>query len=158
MNDISQMITDGCLITAGNIEKFNTMTIGWGMLGTIWRKDTFMCFVRPSRYTYEFMEKNEYFTVSFYYPSKKRQLSILGTKSGRNTDKVKEVGFTPIPCEDSVTFKEAYMTLLCKKIYFQDMDSSHFPESVSKIYYSTNDVHRLYFGEIIKVINQDEDL
>ena len=63
---IDEMIKDGCLLTSGNINDFNTMTIGWGMIGTIWRKKTFIVYVKPCRYTYQFMENNEYFTISFY--------------------------------------------------------------------------------------------
>ena len=63
---IDEMINNGCLVTAGKIDNFNTMTIGWGMIGTIWRKKTFIVYVKPCRYTYSFMENNEYFTISFY--------------------------------------------------------------------------------------------
>ena len=64
--NIDNMIEEGCLITAGNINDYNTMTIGWGMKGIIWRRKTFIAYVKPCRYTYEFMEKNDYFTISFY--------------------------------------------------------------------------------------------
>lgn len=63
---LDKLIEQGCLLTAGNINDYNTMTIGWGMIGTIWRKKTFIVYVKPTRYTYDFMEKNDYFTISFY--------------------------------------------------------------------------------------------
>ena len=64
--NIDEMIKEGCLITAGDINNYNTMAIGWGMIGTIWRKKTFVAYVKPVRYTYQFMENNDYFTISFY--------------------------------------------------------------------------------------------
>lgn len=154
MNEIASMIQDGALVTAGHIDHFNTMTIGWGLIGTIWRKEVLMCFVRPSRYTYEFFEKNEYFTVSFFYPSYKPQMSYLGTISGRKIDKVKEAQLTPYSMGEGVGFQEAYVNVLCKKIYFQDMDFDTFPQDVKQIYYSSGDVHRLYMGEIVAIEEQ----
>ena len=76
------------LLTAGVREKFNTMTISWGGLGTIWNKPVVTVYVKPIRYTYEFMESNEYFTISFYDEKYKKDLGILGSKSGRNLDKI----------------------------------------------------------------------
>ncbi len=118
-NDLSKKIASGCLLTSGNIDNFNTMTIGWGMIGTLWGKECFLVFVRPSRYTYQFMENNEYFTVSFYNDKYKKAMGYLGTKSGRDENKVKNIDFAPLAIGESVTFKEAYQTYLCKKIYFK---------------------------------------
>ena len=112
----------------------------------------FIVYVRPSRYTYQFMEENEYFTVSFYDDEYKKALGYLGTKSGRDTDKVKDVNFTPFACGESVSFKEANLTILCKKIYIQDLEQAGFPEKVNERYYPTNDVHRYYIGEIVDII------
>lgn len=155
MNQISEMINDGCLLTSGTIDNFNTMTIGWGMMGTIYRKDTFICFVRHSRYTYEFLEKNDFFTISFYYPRYRYQLSYLGTNSGRDGNKVEHVGFTPVMVENGVTFKEAYLTFVCKKIYFQDMDLNNLDPQFKEKYYPNGDIHCMYFGEVIKVLDSD---
>lgn len=157
MNEISQMLNDGALLCAGSIDNFNTMTINWGMLGTIYRKDTFVCFVRPSSYTNKFVEENDYFTVSFYYPRYRQQLSYLGTHSGRESNKVLEVGFTPVEVENGVTFKEAYLTFVCKKIYHTDMEKSNLNQEIQNVYYASNDVHKIYFGEIVKII-EDENL
>lgn len=141
------------LVTAGNENDFNTMTISWGGLGTLWSKPVATVYVKPIRYTYDYLEKNEYFTVSFFDESYKKDLGILGSKSGRDGDKVKETQLTPMPIKDSVTFKEAHTTLLCKKIYFQDLDVSVMPESVVKNYYETEASHRMYIGEVIEIIN-----
>lgn len=142
----------GSLLTAGTIDKFNTMTIGWGVTGVLWGKDVFIAYVRPSRYTYQFMEENDYFTISFYDDEYKKELGYLGTKSGRDTDKVKDVCFTPVEVGESISFKEANLTILCKKIYYQDLDEKLFPEEVVKKYYPNDDVHRYYIGEIMDVI------
>ena len=151
---IDDMIKDGCLLTAGNIDDFNTMTIGWGMIGTIWRKKTFIVYVKPCRYTYEYMENNEYFTVSFYKEKYKEAMAYLGTKSGKDTNKVNDVKFHPIVYGNSVSFKEAYCTIVCKKYYYTDIDQNHVPEEAIDRYYKDNCLHRVYYGEIISIVNK----
>ena len=108
--------SDWALVTAGTADNYNTMTIGWGGLGTLWRKPVCTVYVKPCRYTHSFMDSNDYFTVSFFETEHRGALSVLGTKSGRDGDKVAEVGFEAVPCGESVTFKQAKTTLLCKKI------------------------------------------
>lgn len=150
--NIYENLHKGALVTAGTINSFNTMTIGWGVTGVLWGKDVFIVYVRPSRYTYKFMEENEYFTVSFYDDAYKKELGYLGTKSGRDTAKVKDVGFTPIEVGESISFKEANLTILCKKIYIQDLEQDKFLSEVNERYYKDGDVHRYYIGEIIDII------
>ena len=124
--------SDWALVTAGNTGNYNTMTIGWGGLGTLWRKPVCTVYVKPCRYTHSFMDANDYFTVSFFENEHRSALSVLGTKSGRDCDKVAEVGFEAVPCGESVTFKQAKTTLLCKKIYRQDLVTDTMPEDVLK--------------------------
>ncbi len=155
MNELSKKIKQGCLLTCGNMTNFNTMTIGWGMIGTIWGKEVFMCFVRPTRYTFEFMEKYNYFTISFYNENYKEALSYLGTHSGKFCNKVSEVGFNPLSCGESVTFIESYESLLCKKIYFQDMNLNEFQPTIKNTYYNVGGIHRFYIGEIILKTNSN---
>lgn len=150
---IDEMIKDGCLLTSGSINDFNTMTIGWGMIGTIWRKKTFIVYVKPTRYTYNYMENNDYFTVTFYKEQYKEEMVYLGTKSGRDTNKVKDVNFHPLEIDNCVTFKEAYCTILCKKYYYTDIDKNNIPEEAVDRYYKDNSLHRVYYGEIIKILN-----
>ena len=76
------------LLTAGNKESYNTMTISWGGLGTLWSKPTATVYVKPVRYTYKFMEANDYFTISFFSEKYRDALTLLGTKSGKDGDKV----------------------------------------------------------------------
>lgn len=106
---------DWALLTAGSIGDYNAMTIGWGQLGTLWNKSVVTVFVKPVRYTHGFMEANEYFTVGFYPQEYRRDLMILGSKSGRDGDKVALTHLTPRAVEHGVTFAQAKLTLICKK-------------------------------------------
>lgn len=145
------MKSEWALLTAGNLKKFNTMTIGWLTGGIIWGKDVLTCYVRPTRYTYQFMESNDFFTVSFYDPSYRTMLSHLGSHSGRDENKVKTVNFHPIELDQSISFKEARMTIVCKKIYDQAMDETKMQTFGIERYYPRGDYHRFYIGEIIKI-------
>ena len=143
---------DWALVTAGAEGNYNTMTISWGGLGTLWSKSVATVYVKPIRYTHKFMEENDYFTVSFFPEEYRKALGILGTLSGRDCDKVKEAGLTPRFLEKSVTFKEATVTLLCKKIYRQDLDALAMPQDVIKSYYETEAPHTMYIGEVVDII------
>lgn len=83
------------LVTAGTPEHYNTMTISWGSLGTLWRRPVATVYVKKNRYTFEFMEQSDYFTVSFYPQEQRRALSLLGSTSGRDGDKVAAAGLMP---------------------------------------------------------------
>lgn len=147
---------DYALLTAGNEANFNTMTVAWATFGVVWGKNVITCYVRHSRYTYEFMEKNDYFTLSFYNSDFKSQLNYLGSHSGRNENKVKNVGFTPFVCENCISFNEARVTFLCKKIYHQDLDDSQISNEIKERYYPRGDFHRFYVGEIIKILSKEK--
>ena len=154
--DIDQ---EWAVLTAGDIQKFNAMTISWGGLGTIWNKPVVTVYVRPNRYTYEFMESNEYFTISFFDEEYRNDLSILGSKSGRNIDKVSLTKLTPEFINKAITFKESKLTIICKKIYFQDLDinnidSSSIPQKEIDRLYNSDPMHRMYIGEVIDIIDR----
>lgn len=140
------------LVTAGTLEDHNSMTIGWGGVGSLWSRHVATVYIRPNRHTYNYFEKNEYFTVSFYPDACKKALGIMGTKSGRDCDKDAEAGLTAIPCGEGVTYAEARRTLLCRKLYWQDMELDRFPREIQERYYNNDPVHRLYVGEIIDII------
>jgi len=147
------------LLTSGGKEKFNSMTISWGGLGTIWNKPVVTVYVKPIRYTYEFMENNEYFTLSFYDENYRKDLGILGSQSGRNLDKIALTNLTPEFLDNTTTFKEAKLTIVCKKIYFQDLDINNIDiESVTQQeidrFYKTEPAHRMYIGEVIDIIDK----
>ena len=140
------------LLTAGKEERFNTMTISWGGLGTIWGKPVATVYVRTSRYTHDFMDSNEYFTVSFYPEEYRKVLGVLGSKSGRDMDKMKESGLTPIKVGDSMSFKEAKVTLVCRKLFKQQLDVENIPEDIAKAMYEGQAPHDMYIGEIVDII------
>ena len=147
-----ELISDNWgLVTAGNKEKFNMMTVSWGALGEIWGKDAAFVFIRPQRYTYEFIEKEEVFTLSFYAPGYKNALRICGSKSGRDIDKAKECGLTPVFVDGGVAFEEAEYTLVCRKMASQFIDPAGFIDSSIENNYAQKDYHKMYIGEILKV-------
>lgn len=152
-NDFFKLFNnDWALLTAGTPEKFNTMTVSWGGLGALWSKPVATVYVRPNRYTYEFIEKEDRFTLSFYPTKYKNELMLLGKKSGRNENKVAQAGFTPEFVDGTVTFKEASRTLICKKLYFQDLEASRIPKEALDAYYANDPVHRMYIGEVLKIL------
>lgn len=141
------------LVTAGTPDDFNTMTISWGGMGTLWSRPVVTVYVKPVRYTHEFLERNEYFTVSFFDEKHKKALAILGSKSGRDTDKVALSGLTPKTVEGcAVGFAEAERTILCRKLLRQDLDLSEIPDFAKKTYYETEAPHTMYVGEIEAIL------
>lgn len=157
------------LVTAGSLDDYNTCTIGWGMLGNIWENLSLSIFIHPSRYTSEFLKRNDAFTVSFYPKECAQALAYLGSHSGRDGDKVKEAGLTPIAMGDSVTFKQAEFTFLCRKIYLHQFSKDGLDSSIRKYYSSfpedypnvtpdgTSDnwePHYAIIGEIVDVLDK----
>lgn len=150
-NFIKLIGTDWMLITAGTQEKFNMMTASWGGVGVLWHKKIAWCVVRPQRYTYEFMEKADVFTLSFFSEKYKEALTICGTKSGRNIDKAKTCGLTPVFSKNGgILFSEAKLVLECRKIYFQDLNPNNFLDPSIAKNYPDKDYHRMYVGEILE--------
>lgn len=147
--------SDWALLTAGNPKEFNTMTISWGGLGTLWGKSVATVYVRPCRHTYGFMEKNDYFTVSFFTDVYKPDLTLLGTQSGRDGDKVSRTCLTAVPAGESTTFAQAKVTLLCKKLYGQDLDPAAIPADILEKQYGTETPHKMYIGEVIDILEQE---
>ncbi len=142
------------LVTAGTLKDFNTMTISWGGLGTLWSKPVATVYIKPVRHTWQYMNQSEYFSVSFYDEDYRQDLLTLGTKSGRDGDKVALTRLNAVESDGIVTFKQAKITLVCRKIYWQDMNRDAMPEDVIKTYYETEEPHRMYVGEVVKVIRQ----
>lgn len=139
------------LITAGTENSYNTMTASWGALGELWNKDVCFCFIRPQRYTYEFTEKEDFFTVSFFSDEYKKALAFCGRNSGRDVDKAKETGLTPKAIDGSMSFEQAEIVLLCKKLAFQDIKPEGFIDpTIDNTCYAAKDYHRMYIGEIVK--------
>ena len=142
------------LLTAGDAESFNTMTISWGGLGTIWGKPVATTYVRTSRYTHEFMDKNEYFTVSFFPEDYKKVLGVLGTMSGRNMDKMHDSGLTAKELPQSMTFEEAEITLVCRKLFKQTLAPENILDEACAKFYKNDAVHDAYIGEVVEIIRK----
>jgi flavin reductase (DIM6/NTAB) family NADH-FMN oxidoreductase RutF len=138
------------LITSGTICNFNTMTASWGGLGVLWGENVSFCFIRPSRFTYEFVEKNEIFTLSFLDERYKEALKYIGSHTGRKVDKVKATGLSPVEHDKGVYFNEARLVIFCKKIYYQDLEPENFLIPEIKNSYLEEDYHRMFVGKIIK--------
>ena len=152
VNAFSLYAKDWALLTAGNKDAYNTMTIGWGGIGTMWGKPAVTVYVRTSRHTLGFVDKNETFTLSWFDDSYKKDLGILGKESGRDGDKVAKTSLTPKFLEDGVTFEQANKTLVCKKMYRHEMDLDAMSEDLREKWYSTDTVHVMYIAEVVDIL------
>ena len=143
------------LLTSGDFGAghSNTMTVGWGSLGTMWGRPFAQVVVRPSRYTYQFLERYDTFTLCAFPPAYHQALNLLGTKSGRDGDKVAEAGLTLVASTQVAApgFAEAELILECQKIYWDDMEPAHFLDPGIEGHYPQRDYHRIYFGEIVAI-------
>ena len=140
------------LVTAGPINNHNSMTVSWGELGTLWRKDVATIYIKPCRYTHQFMENNEFFVISFFDEEYRNSLMVMGSKSGRDVDKDGLAELTPISHKEVTIYKEAKLTLVCKKIYQHDMVLENIPQEAVETYYKEESPHTMYIGEVIEVI------
>ena len=161
LNPMTLIGQEWMLITAGNEENgYNTMTAAWGHLGSIWhmpgQKDpmaTAVAYVRPQRYTKEFVDREDLFTLTFFDENWKKQLGYLGSVSGRDEDKIKKAGLTPVFEDGTVWFEEAKLVLVCRKLYQQELCPEGFTDQeVLEKNYPKRDMHTMYIGEIQKVL------
>ncbi len=140
------------LITAGQKENYNMMTASWGTAGVLWKKPVVFTFVRPQRYTYEFMESQPHFTISFFPESHRQVLNLCGTTSGRDLNKMAIDDLTPMETSSgSISFEEAKLVLECRKIYYDDINPDFFQVFDIEKVYPAKDYHRFYIGEIMRV-------
>ncbi len=142
------------LVTAGDFAsgRFNAMTVSWGFLGTMWNKPVAQVVIRPQRYTREFLDEFDTFTVSAFPEGCRKALALLGSKSGREGDKISEAGLHPVPATivSAPTFAEATLTLECRKLYRQAMkDESFLDRAILPKWYPTHDLHIAYIGEVL---------
>jgi flavin reductase (DIM6/NTAB) family NADH-FMN oxidoreductase RutF len=154
-NPFYQIGKEWMLITAGSPDNYNTMTASWGAMGVLWHKNVCTIYVRPQRYTFEFMESNDVFTLSFFDEKYRDALKFCGSKSGRDFNKAEETGLTVFPTDSgSAGFNEAKLVIECRKIYYQDINPENFLDESIKGNYPSSDYHRIYTGEIIKVYSK----
>ena len=147
---------DWLLLASGDFTsgKYNCMTIGWGSVGIMWGRPFIQVVVRPQRYTYGYMEQYATFTVCAFPKTYRQALNILGTKSGRDGNKIAEAGLTPQASTIVAApyFAEAELVLECEKMYWSDFDPNHFLEPGIDRNYPKKDYHRSYFGHIVSVM------
>lgn len=153
-NFVKMIADDWALVSAADGENWNTMTISWGGVGELWGKDVVFAFIRPQRYTREFMDKSDYFTVSFFDEKYKDALKICGTKSGRDCDKTALAGLSAEFDDEAVYPAEAKLVIKCRKIAVQKMDNTGFLDPSIESNYKSGDYHFIYVGEIEKVLEK----
>lgn len=143
---------DWMLITAGNADRFNTMTASWGGLGHLYNKPVAFCFINPARYTYRFMEKEETYTLSFYTEAYRDALKYCGSHSGKDTDKIKGSGLTPIITPNgSPAFSEAWLIIECRKLVSQSFIPEALHDEALRDQWTGKSMHKMYIGEILNV-------
>ena len=150
-NFIKLVSDEWMLVAAGNEDNYNMMTASWGYFGEMWGKDTAVTVIRPQRYTKEFIDNEEYFSLSFYGDNKDIH-KLCGKKSGRDTDKAKESGLTPVFNNNTVYFEQARLVVICKKIYCQKIEPECFVDKSIIDKWYDDDFHYAYVGEIEKVL------
>lgn len=157
-NMIQLISDDWMLVTAGDQQSFNTMTASWGGMGYVWEKPVSFIFIRNTRYTYEFLQKEDRFTLSFFPEENRGALKILGNRSGRDTDKIKDSGLTPITTPSGLeTFSEARLVVECKKMYVEELDTkfltSQYNSEITSKFYEGGETapHTLFISEITDV-------
>jgi len=146
---------DWMLVTAGTPDDWNTMTASWGSIGVLWHEPVVFAFVRPRRHTYGFMERSDHYTLTFFDESYKDTLMYCGTHSGKDVDKAKETGLTPMEVGPSMSFEEARLVILGRKWYTQDIDRERFLDPAIDENYEDRSYHRMYVGRIEKVLVRD---
>ena len=153
-NLVRRIAEQWMLVAAGDESGYNMMTASWGGAGEMWGTDVAVAVVRPTRYTYEFLDRSDYFTLCFFDDVwKKRVHSVCGSQSGRDTDKAQATGLTPLFDHHSVRFAQAELTLCLRKIYVSDLDPKNFLDPAIAKWYD-GDYHRMYVGAVEAVLKK----
>ncbi|OKZ13922.1 MAG: hypothetical protein BHV75_01700 [Bacteroides oleiciplenus] len=145
------------LVTAGNKGSYNTMTASWGGVGYIWERPSTFIFIRDTRYTYQFLQQEESFTLSFFDEKYRNALRICGTRSGRDTNKIEEAGLTPLETPSGLmSFGEARMIIECKKMFVQELDYANLTEPyktkvMEESYKNESSKHQMFISEITNI-------
>jgi len=140
------------ILTAGTMEDCNMMTVAWGSIGLMWNRPFAQVVVRPQRYTLEYIERSDCFTLCAFPEKYHGDMMHLGTVSGRNCAKLAETSLTLKPSSSvlSPCYEEATLILECRKMYSQNINPSGFVTDAGPKVYPDKDYHRIYFGEILK--------
>ncbi len=152
-NPFKMIAKDWMLVAAEREGKVNAMTASWGGLGVIWNKNVAYIFVRPQRYTREFIDASETLSLSFYDESFREQFTYFGSVSGRQEDKIAKAGLTMVKGEDAPCFEQAELVMICRKKYAQKFEPEcFFDKEIEKAQYPNKDYHIMYIAEIEKVL------
>lgn len=151
-NPFKKIDKEWFLVTAGNDNGWNTMTASWGFAGIIWGKPAFITVIRPQRYTKEFLDKAETFSICFFKESERKAMAFCGANSGRDCDKAEKTGLKPVFTDDTTAFEQADMVLVCEKAYVQEFNEGCFVDkALAQANYAAGDYHTEYIGIIKKV-------
>lgn len=143
------------LITAGDENQVNTMTASWGGMGVLWNKDVVTAYIRPQRYTKEFVDSQDCFSLSFF-DGYKKELSLLGTVSGRDQNKIEDVDFHITYLDNVPTFQEAKLVFIVEKLYADTIKPECFIDNtVDEQCYPQKDYHIMYIAKIKSVYVQE---
>lgn len=141
------------LVTAGDEKGVNAMTASWGGMGVMWGKPVVFVFIRPQRYTKEFIDRNERMSLTFYGEEYRKMLNYMGTVSGRDENKIEKMGLTTEFSDGTPYFKEADTVLLVRKMYAQELKKDcALDTDICKKWYPNEDYHTMYVCEIEKVL------
>lgn len=147
---------DWMLVTAEKDGKANTMTAGWGGFGVMWAKNVAFVVIRPQRYTKEFIDGADTFSLTFYDESMRKTLSYLGTVSGRDEDKIAQSRLTLARWGETPYFAEAKLVIICQKLFAQEyLEGSFIDQGLLTKNYPGKDLHTLYIAEIKKILVAD---
>lgn len=153
MNPFTKIGKEWLLITAGTEEKCNTMTASWGAMGVMWGKNALTVYIRPQRYTKEFVDQEETFTVSVLGEEYRKALNYCGTVSGKGIQKIREAGLTACKVEDTMAIQEADLVFVCKKMYHDNIRPECFDQKENEErWYPEKDYHTMYIAEITRVL------
>ncbi len=153
------------LVTAGSMERFNCCTVGWGGMGTLWNRPVITVYLHPARYTREFLAAHDSFTVCFFPERERKALGILGSRSGRDGDKVAASGLTPVPLGGSVVYEEAELSFLCRKLYQHPFSREDLAPEIQEYYRAHPKVsppdadgewrpHWVFVGEVTETLDR----
>jgi flavin reductase (DIM6/NTAB) family NADH-FMN oxidoreductase RutF len=144
---------DWMLITAEKEGKLNSMTASWGGLGVMWNKNVAYIAIRPQRYTKEFVDASDTFSLTFFDPSFKKDMAYIGSTSGRDEDKIEKTGLTVLHIDGIPFFEQSKIALLCKKLYAQEFKPECFlSQKLNDMMYPDGDHHTFYIAEVKKIL------
>ncbi|AEV68190.1 flavin reductase family protein [Acetivibrio clariflavus] len=143
---------DWALVTAGTKDSVNTMTVGWGNFGILWGKKVVSIYIRPQRYTKEFVDKNHRFSVTYFGEERKKEMAYLGTVSGRDEDKISKAGLT-VAYHDGVPYiNEGKIVFICRKLWETEINPERFIDKSIDNFYPEKDYHTQYIAEVEKIL------